>query len=211
VGFYHGGDPLYSLDGVPGVWHERCLVLATWILDLVRTGPLSTLITPRLTNLTHDTFASEHLMPKPTPIPYSTGQFFSDVEREFEFLKTDFGMVEISSTHTSYGSDRDSPLGLREPARSSSPVITYGSDHARVVFSLDAQSAVEIVVQQLPLPSGRASVQDVAASADAPNAERYGTVYDSDIETPSDVLGRLAEGLRRYGTKMLAGPDRDAF
>lgn len=26
VGFYHGGDPLYVLDGVPGVWHEACLV-----------------------------------------------------------------------------------------------------------------------------------------------------------------------------------------
>ena len=25
VGFYHGGDPLYELEGVPGVWHEDCL------------------------------------------------------------------------------------------------------------------------------------------------------------------------------------------
>lgn len=25
VGFYHGGDPLYVLDGAPGVWHEACL------------------------------------------------------------------------------------------------------------------------------------------------------------------------------------------
>jgi hypothetical protein len=25
VGFYHGGDPLYVLDEVPGVWHEQCL------------------------------------------------------------------------------------------------------------------------------------------------------------------------------------------
>jgi hypothetical protein len=25
VGFYHGGDPLYQLRGVPGVWHETCL------------------------------------------------------------------------------------------------------------------------------------------------------------------------------------------
>lgn len=25
VGFYHGGDPLYTLDGIPGVWHETCL------------------------------------------------------------------------------------------------------------------------------------------------------------------------------------------
>lgn len=28
VGFYHGGDPLYKLDGVPGVWHEECLEAA---------------------------------------------------------------------------------------------------------------------------------------------------------------------------------------
>ena len=25
VGFYHGGDPLYVLEGVAGVWHEECL------------------------------------------------------------------------------------------------------------------------------------------------------------------------------------------
>ena len=25
VGFYHGGDVLYTLENVPGVWHERCL------------------------------------------------------------------------------------------------------------------------------------------------------------------------------------------
>jgi len=26
VGFYHGGDALYELDGIPGVWHEPNLV-----------------------------------------------------------------------------------------------------------------------------------------------------------------------------------------
>jgi hypothetical protein len=25
VGFYHGGDELYQLEGVPGTWHEICL------------------------------------------------------------------------------------------------------------------------------------------------------------------------------------------
>jgi hypothetical protein len=25
VGFYHGGDALYELDGIPGIWHECCL------------------------------------------------------------------------------------------------------------------------------------------------------------------------------------------
>ena len=25
VGFYHGGDPLYELENIPGVWHEICL------------------------------------------------------------------------------------------------------------------------------------------------------------------------------------------
>jgi diadenosine tetraphosphatase ApaH/serine/threonine PP2A family protein phosphatase len=25
VGFYHGGDVLYSLKGIPGIWHESCL------------------------------------------------------------------------------------------------------------------------------------------------------------------------------------------
>jgi len=26
VGFYHGGDELYTLEDVPGVWHEQCLL-----------------------------------------------------------------------------------------------------------------------------------------------------------------------------------------
>ena len=26
VGFYHGGDPLYTLAGAPGFWHEECLM-----------------------------------------------------------------------------------------------------------------------------------------------------------------------------------------
>ena len=25
IGFYHGGDVLYELEGIPGVWHEQCL------------------------------------------------------------------------------------------------------------------------------------------------------------------------------------------
>jgi hypothetical protein len=25
VSFYHGGDELYTLKGIPGVWHEGCL------------------------------------------------------------------------------------------------------------------------------------------------------------------------------------------
>jgi hypothetical protein len=25
VGFYHGGDELYQIEGMPGIWHERCL------------------------------------------------------------------------------------------------------------------------------------------------------------------------------------------
>ncbi len=25
VGYYHGGDVLYELEGVPGNWHEECL------------------------------------------------------------------------------------------------------------------------------------------------------------------------------------------
>ena len=25
VGFYHGGDVLYGLADIPGVWHEACL------------------------------------------------------------------------------------------------------------------------------------------------------------------------------------------
>jgi hypothetical protein len=28
VGFYHGGDELYKLKGIPGVWHPQCLLPA---------------------------------------------------------------------------------------------------------------------------------------------------------------------------------------
>jgi hypothetical protein len=28
VGFYHGGDVLYTLEGVSGEWHEDCLIAA---------------------------------------------------------------------------------------------------------------------------------------------------------------------------------------
>jgi hypothetical protein len=26
VAFYHGGDVLYTLDEVPGIWHEECVL-----------------------------------------------------------------------------------------------------------------------------------------------------------------------------------------
>ena len=29
VSFYHGGDPVYVLLDVPGVWHEHCLTTIT--------------------------------------------------------------------------------------------------------------------------------------------------------------------------------------
>lgn len=25
VNFFHGGDEIYNLEGIPGVWHEECL------------------------------------------------------------------------------------------------------------------------------------------------------------------------------------------
>ncbi len=25
VGFYHGGDVIYRLRGIPGLWHQQCL------------------------------------------------------------------------------------------------------------------------------------------------------------------------------------------
>ena len=29
VGFYHGGDELYEIENVPGIWHECCLERST--------------------------------------------------------------------------------------------------------------------------------------------------------------------------------------
>ena len=28
ISFYHGGDELYELENVPGLWHEQCLIHA---------------------------------------------------------------------------------------------------------------------------------------------------------------------------------------
>jgi hypothetical protein len=28
VNFFHGGDEIYTLEGIPGVWHEDCLTAA---------------------------------------------------------------------------------------------------------------------------------------------------------------------------------------
>jgi hypothetical protein len=33
-GFYHGGDVLYELRGVPGIWHEECLGPASSLRSL---------------------------------------------------------------------------------------------------------------------------------------------------------------------------------
>jgi hypothetical protein len=37
VGYYHGGDELYELDGISGVWHEECLTSADSDSDSDRT------------------------------------------------------------------------------------------------------------------------------------------------------------------------------
>lgn len=29
VSFYHGGDVLYSIEAMPGLWHEQCVQIAT--------------------------------------------------------------------------------------------------------------------------------------------------------------------------------------
>ena len=31
VEFYHGGDVLYKLRGVPGIWHEQCLASCSYL------------------------------------------------------------------------------------------------------------------------------------------------------------------------------------
>ena len=36
VGFYHGGDELYHLEGIPGIWHEACLERATSEEEILR-------------------------------------------------------------------------------------------------------------------------------------------------------------------------------
>jgi len=35
VGFYHGGDVLYTLSGIPGTWHEACLQFGGTAADAV--------------------------------------------------------------------------------------------------------------------------------------------------------------------------------
>jgi hypothetical protein len=26
IGYYHGGDVIYTLEGIPGLWNEQCLI-----------------------------------------------------------------------------------------------------------------------------------------------------------------------------------------
>lgn len=35
VGFYHGGEELYQIEGMPGIWHECCLEGITGNSDFV--------------------------------------------------------------------------------------------------------------------------------------------------------------------------------
>jgi hypothetical protein len=44
AGFYHGGDELYVLVGVPGIWHEQCLESLD---DSLSTGSKSQVPKPR--------------------------------------------------------------------------------------------------------------------------------------------------------------------
>jgi hypothetical protein len=39
VGFYHGGDELYVIDGIPGIWHECCLENASEPVSFVYPRP----------------------------------------------------------------------------------------------------------------------------------------------------------------------------
>lgn len=39
VGFYHGGDELYRLEGIPGIWHEENLVAFEVPDEEIVTGP----------------------------------------------------------------------------------------------------------------------------------------------------------------------------
>src|SRR5258706_15566433 len=49
VGFYHGGDVLYTLYNVPGTWHEACLEAAPEIANGVVLADARFQRRPRLT------------------------------------------------------------------------------------------------------------------------------------------------------------------
>jgi hypothetical protein len=44
IGFYHGGDELYKLKGLPGIWYEACL-LADDITSMMKLRPDETVLT----------------------------------------------------------------------------------------------------------------------------------------------------------------------
>lgn len=142
--------------------------------------------------------------------PYSVGRFFDDVEREFAFLRTDYGMTEASSKHISFVDPGISPLGLETPVAVASPSIVYDSQLARVIITHDQRAAVDVRVEQLVPPFRSLTVQELVKEAGATDDQRYGEIYDSSTETAEAAIKRMAEGLTIYGREFLL-PDEGAI
>jgi hypothetical protein len=45
--FYHGGDELYQLKGIPGIWHEACLEIEDASLETQSDGLIENQNAPR--------------------------------------------------------------------------------------------------------------------------------------------------------------------
>ena len=75
VGFYHGGEALYELDGVPGVWHEGLLrqraisevkdtkLRLAGVLPVGRRGTTSRRLPPRAERRAHHSHRGSELGP----------------------------------------------------------------------------------------------------------------------------------------------------
>jgi hypothetical protein len=142
-------------------------------------------------------------MAKPIILKYSLLNFLDDIDREFGFLKTDFKMVEHSSTHTAHVSTPSSPFGLAESVFSTAPIIAFASPNAKVTISHDPRGAVEVAIAQLIPPFRSVTVEDLARGADDKDATVYGETYDATRETAAGPLHRLATELRKYAPDWL--------
>lgn len=132
---------------------------------------------------------------------YTIGDFLHDLDREFRFLE-EFGYQEDSSTWSSHEGASPSGTLFGESVFSAAPIVKYRGPRGRVIVAHDPRGEVQVSVH--PVDGSNLDIQELVAKQDIRAAQRYGGVYDATSETAGAVLARLAQGLREYGTSLLA-------
>jgi hypothetical protein len=138
--------------------------------------------------------------------PYSVGDFLRDAKREFQFLVDDFGFELQPSDWTELPEVPSSLPLTTGPISRALPRVRYRAAAALVSIDYDPRGKVRVLVGSPDPHTPRRDVAELASTAGGPEeARRYSGAYDRTTGTPGEVLGRLAEGLRKYGAPVLRG------